>query len=98
MTDRDGNDLPVEFRLTPRERQTLGLLMIRERAAKGQIMDHLYADSAHEPEIKIIDVYVSKMRKKLTPFGITIWTIWGFGYRLAPDMKAKVRSYMDLAA
>ena len=84
MTDRDGNDLPVEFRLTPRERQILGLLMIRERAAKGQIMDHLYAASAHEPEIKIIDVYMSRIRKKLrtanAPFDIE--TVYGRGFRM----------------
>ncbi len=35
-----------------------------------------------EPEIKIIDVYICKARKKLAPLGIAIETAWGRGYRI----------------
>lgn len=35
-----------------------------------------------EPEIKIIDVYICKARKKLEPLGVRIDTVWGKGYAL----------------
>lgn len=45
-----------------------------------------------EPEIKIIDVYVCKIRRKVTPLGIRIDTFWGKGYALAPDSRLRVVS------
>ncbi len=37
-----------------------------------------------EPEVKIIDVLVCKLRKKLAPAGAdnVIGTVWGRGYRM----------------
>jgi DNA-binding winged helix-turn-helix (wHTH) protein len=49
---------------------------------KGMIMNHLYSD-VEEPEIKIIDVFVCKLRKKLaqaTSGKNYIQTVWGRGY------------------
>ena len=40
-----------------------------------------------EPEIKIIDVYICKVRKKLKPIGVRIDTMWGKGYALAVNAK-----------
>jgi DNA-binding response OmpR family regulator len=40
-----------------------------------------------EPEIKIIDVYICKARKKLLPIGVRIDTVWGKGYALAVSVK-----------
>lgn len=46
-----------------------------------------FASDGEEPEIKIIDVYICKARKKLTPIGVRIDTLWGKGYALAVDKK-----------
>jgi DNA-binding response OmpR family regulator len=35
-----------------------------------------------EREIKIIDVYITHIRKKLKPLGIGVRTAWGTGYRI----------------
>lgn len=43
-----------------------------------------------EPEIKIIDVYVCKIRKKIEPLGIRIDTAWGKGYALSAAVKPKI--------
>lgn len=43
----------------------------------------MYSDRVDvEPEIKIVDVFVCKLRKKLKPFGVSIVTVWGHGYSL----------------
>lgn len=71
--------------LTPQE----ACLLDRLRAARGgvvskaSLMAALYPLEADEAEIKIIDVFVCKLRKKLAPLGVEIGTAWGRGYRLA---------------
>jgi len=56
---------------------------------KEMFLDHLYG-GMDEPEIKIIDVFVCKLRKKLvqaTGGNHYIETVWGRGYRLRdPDL------------
>ena len=55
-------------------------------------LNHLYA-GIHEPELKIIDVFVCKLRKKLaqaTGGNHYIETVWGRGYRLRdPDLAGR---------
>lgn len=46
-----------------------------------------FAAEGEEPEIKIIDVYICKARKKLEPIGVRIDTLWGKGYALSVDRK-----------
>lgn len=41
-----------------------------------------------EPDIKIIDVQICKVRKKLASTGIGIDTVWGRGYRILPKAEA----------
>jgi len=72
--------------ITPYEVEIL--LSIIERggsvATKEMIMSRVYKDMAGEPAIKIIDVYVCKLRKKILPIcggRDVIETIWGRGFR-----------------
>lgn len=75
--------VPVEFGLTSSEGRVLSCLVHREFATKPQIMMAVYADRFdEEPEPKIVDVFVCKIRKKLRPHGVVISTVWGQGYRL----------------
>jgi len=72
--------------LTRREYSILELLALRKGSTltKDMIMSHLYG-GMDEPEIKIIDVFVCKLRRKLSEAtgGETyIETIWGRGYVL----------------
>ncbi len=73
----------VEWRLTQSEARVFSHLTTREQATKQSIMLAMYSDRIDvEPEIKIVDVFVCKLRKKLKPFGIEIQTVWGAGYAL----------------
>ena len=72
--------------LTGKEYAILELLSLRKgtTVTKEMFLNHLYG-GVHEPEIKIIDVFVCKLRKKLaqaTGGNHYIETIWGRGYRL----------------
>jgi len=54
-------------------------------ASKESILDHLYQLSrgGEVPDIKIVDVFICKARKKLDRIGVKIETAWGRGYWLA---------------
>ena len=86
-------------RLTGKEYGILELLSLRKGATvtKEMFLIRLYG-GVHEPEIKIIDVFVCKLRKKLaeaTGGNHYIETIWGRGYMLrdpAPTPAANARS------
>lgn len=50
--------------------------------SKERIMDALYGDQPEEPYMKIVDVFICKLRKKLAPIGVEIDTARGIGYGL----------------
>jgi two-component system cell cycle response regulator CtrA len=72
--------------LTGKEYQILELLARRKGATltKEMFLNHLYG-GMDEPELKIIDVFICKLRKKLTSASRGkdyIETVWGRGYVL----------------
>lgn len=80
----DVNNTPVH--LTGKEYQMLELLSLRKGTTltKEMVLNHLYG-GMDEPELKIIDVFICKLRKKLseaTGGDNHIETVWGRGYVL----------------
>ncbi|SIT76693.1 response regulator transcription factor CtrA [Pontibaca methylaminivorans] len=78
------NGTPVH--LTGKEYQMLELLSLRKGTTltKEMFLNHLYG-GMDEPELKIIDVFICKLRKKLgqaTGGENYIETVWGRGYVL----------------
>ncbi|MEL7253663.1 MAG: response regulator transcription factor [Pseudomonadota bacterium] len=79
--------------LTGKEYQMLELLSLRKGTTltKEMFLNHLYG-GMDEPELKIIDVFICKLRKKLseaTEGENYIETVWGRGYVLRdPDPAA----------
>ncbi|WP_166415534.1 response regulator transcription factor CtrA [Cochlodiniinecator piscidefendens] len=72
--------------LTGKEYQMLELLSLRKGTTltKEMFLNHLYG-GMDEPELKIIDVFICKLRKKLTEATDGenyIETVWGRGYVL----------------
>lgn len=87
-------DVPAGLRLTKREDLVLRSLLKRPLATKEQVMSDAYADLydlGDEPEIKIVAVFVCKIRKKMKPFGLTIETQFGVGYRVPPETRQAIR-------
>src|SRR3712207_114776 len=82
--------------LTGKEYQMLELLSLRKGTTltKEMFLNHLYG-GMDEPELKIIDVFICKLRKKLNQaLGLKsgdpgyIETVWGRGYVLRePDQQ-----------
>ena len=86
----------VPVHLTPSEYKVLELLSLRKNSVltKEMCLNHLY-NGLKEPEVKIIDVFICKLRKKLAQVsdcGNQIETVWGGGYMLrdTPDLPEKI--------
>jgi two-component system cell cycle response regulator CtrA len=75
-----------EMMLTSKEYSILELLALKKGSilAKEAFLNHIYG-GVDEPELKIVDVFICKLRKKIASMngGISlIDTIWGRGYTL----------------
>lgn len=86
------NGQPIH--LTGKEFAILELLALRKGTtlSKEQFLNHLYG-GMDEPELKIIDVFICKLRKKLadaTGGQDYIGTIWGRGYLLIDPNEKKI--------
>jgi two-component system cell cycle response regulator CtrA len=84
------NDRPL--RLTEREFAIVQCLALRHRklVTRDSIVANLYASECDEPEGKIIDVFICKIRRKLAAAGAAnlITTVWGAGYRMDDQLAA----------
>ncbi|MFT8245877.1 response regulator transcription factor CtrA [Roseomonas sp. BN140053] len=81
--------------LTGKEYAILELLTLRKGVVltKEAFLNHLYG-GMDEPEVKIIDVFICKLRKKLSQAGCSelIGTVWGRGYVMRDPMTLATRS------
>ncbi|WIY24620.1 response regulator transcription factor CtrA [Parasedimentitalea psychrophila] len=87
--------------LTGKEYQMLELLSLRKGTTltKEMFLNHLYG-GMDEPELKIIDVFICKLRKKLstaTEGENYIETVWGRGYVLRDPQVEQMPSSPRLA-
>jgi len=89
----------VQVHLTNKEYAILELLAMRKGSVltKEMFLNHLYS-SMDEPEIKIIDVFVCKLRKKLADAsgGVNyIETVWGRGYMLKDNESSENKNLLE---
>jgi two-component system cell cycle response regulator CtrA len=86
IDDKTAEVRSVRVQLTGKEFQMLELLSLRKgmTLTKEMFLNHLYG-GIDEPELKIIDVFICKLRKKLAMANCGqhhIETVWGRGYVL----------------
>ena len=93
LGSREATVAGTPIHLTGKEYAILELLMLRKGMVltKEAFLNHLYG-GMDEPEVKIIDVFICKLRKKLAQAGAdnVIGTVWGRGYMMRdPAAKAQ---------
>jgi two-component system cell cycle response regulator CtrA len=100
----DAKSVEVDGRsvhLTGKEYQMLELLSLRKGTTltKEMFLNHLYG-GMDEPELKIIDVFICKLRKKLAEANdgdSHIETVWGRGYVLRDPVSVVPSSQLQSA-
>ncbi|MEP6701889.1 MAG: response regulator [Betaproteobacteria bacterium] len=81
----------IDLELTARELAVLEALLRRPRAltSKEQLFESLYTWDS-DANLSAVEVYVSRLRKKLEPAGVAIRMFRGLGYRLEAHDAASV--------
>ena len=95
VVDLDRHEVTIgkhRLNLTAKEYHILELLSLRKGSTltKSHFINHLYG-SIDEPEAKIIDVFICKLRRKLSQLTggkNYIHTVWGQGYVLRDSATA----------
>jgi DNA-binding response OmpR family regulator len=82
-----------QFSLTPSGARVLVKLLETERTSREVLHVALSQTSAPTSDIKIVDVAICSLRKRLERFGIEIVTLWAYGFQLSSEHR---RRAMDL--
>lgn len=79
------DDVRIPEHFTWKETATLRSILSRKTiTTKEMLLNDLYA-GRDEPELKIVDVFVCKVRRKLGEHHPMIETVWGRGYAPGAD-------------
>jgi two-component system cell cycle response regulator CtrA len=85
-------DIPLEWRLTASEVRVFRAMCARELATKETLMAALYSNRPdNEPEMKIIDVFICKLRHKVKHYGVEIRTHWGQGWSIDAETRMRLK-------
>src|ERR1700756_4442183 len=85
LSEDDVSLLKAALPLTPSECRMLATLRKKRGAAcRNWLYDVLYGarPECDQPDPKIIEVMISKIRPKLRAVNIEIKTVWGYGYMM----------------
>lgn len=84
------------FKVTASQAVVLATLLTRDACKKEQLLNavqqhrlskaNLPTDLS-EPQLKLIDVMICHLRKKLKPHGVKIETVWGSGYSISRQQR-----------
>lgn len=86
------------FRLTPLQAALLALLCKKTEATKEslhRVVEQRRSPSKDETDLKMVDVVICHLRKRIKKYGLTITTVWGRGYFMEPSMQKKLLGMVD---
>jgi DNA-binding response OmpR family regulator len=71
--------------LTPKEFELLHYLLLNRGLAltRERLLEEVWGYSSYG-DARTVDVHIGQLRKKLGPWGQTIQTVWGLGYKVDP--------------
>lgn len=92
-----GFPMPRSIRLTPSEERLLAALYCQPIVSRAAAVNALYFDDPEGgPEgLKVIDVYLCRLRQRVQPFAIEILTNHGRGWFLPPASKAIIKHLLE---
>jgi two-component system cell cycle response regulator CtrA len=94
---QEKRDELFRLRLTPGRTAMLSLIYRGNLIRKEAALEAIYGarPECDQPDIKIIDVMLCAIRKRLKGYGITIENQHGIGWFMTPANKQKLRDLLD---
>jgi two-component system cell cycle response regulator CtrA len=92
---------PLELGLTSAQQAIVAAMVMNDRVLSEQFLfnasrvRHTFAD---ELKSKLVCVMISHIRKKLRPFGLEIRTVYGQGYCLTTETRARLINWNERVA
>jgi len=77
--------------ITRMQDRMVGALMRMQVVRRDTMATVMWYDAKDARDLKGIDVYMMKLRRRLTPQGIAVDTHWGIGWSMPNFSKARVR-------
>jgi two-component system cell cycle response regulator CtrA len=88
-------DIPPEFCIPRNMGRLLAMLLKREVVTREGAVLAIYSGMPNtwdkEPDPKIIDVFICKLRVRLRKYGVKVSCKWGLGYFMDGENKRKLR-------
>lgn len=86
----------LELGIMPQCAQILWALWDCKPKSRDAIFHSVWGGKIDQPEIKVIDVQVCRLRAALAPHGASIKTIWGYGYQLPFADRVKIAAVIGV--
>ncbi len=83
------------LKLSPSRLAILRPLYLNGQARKHFLHEEIERVTGRMSEYKVVDVQISHLRKALRTIDVEIGTIWGFGYEMTDENRARLRPYVD---
>lgn len=88
--------LPLQFKFSRTEEKMVRVLLARNGVvSQDQMMDAVYSLEMNSPEPQVVHVFLCRIRKRLKPHDIEIHTVWGRGWHMTADDKAKMAALVE---
>jgi len=91
-------EAPKEFRLTKLEAAIVATMLANNRVCSPALLiDATRGRGTHtnNPNSNLIDAKICHIRAKLRPYGLRIETVWGTGYKIEDETRAKLLNWND---
>ena len=90
-------EIPQYMKLTAKEHCMVELLLTKAPlcVTKWQFMLALYPNEIDRPDIKIVDVFICKLRAKLRAYDVDILTDWGKGYCMPTESAQRLQALIE---
>jgi DNA-binding response OmpR family regulator len=82
------------FKLTRSQAVVFAVLMNNRVPHRETLLQALYGERNDPPTGKTLDVLICQLRRKLGAHGIQIVTLWGQGFEIPEEGKARARELM----
>lgn len=88
----------IVFGVTAVQGAILSLLIRRGQASREQLMTVIHRDIRRiGPDPRTLDVHIVRLRRVLKNFDIVIETVWGSGYKLGSESRARALALLGEA-
>jgi DNA-binding response OmpR family regulator len=82
------------FGIEPGPSKVLLQLLDGRPHSRDSLFNALYINRLDQPDLKIIDAFIFKLRRALKPTGIEIQSIWSFEYQMKAEDCAKAKAVL----